>query len=239
LNLFRFPASAGTSLPLRRQGSFEFRVSPKGLSCQQKRQANPRPQRPITTLYYTFSPESLIKKCPNSTVKRPFCPPKKTPITPQKSLSFRLNPSGAPKDPTGKLENFTEEPTGTLQNFPQNPPDAPENPCPTPESFPRNPAEPSENPRSRPRNPHLSRKDSRKKISILNFGRQKFNKGQRPKSYEKIPPLTQPRLERQGPLWPNNLPILPASDQGFFGSKNATFAYNQPFVFAVDEAGTL
>jgi hypothetical protein len=149
--LFRIPASAPTSLPLRRQASFGFRASRKGAFYQQKCQANPRPQRPITTLYLSIHPNSLIRKAP---YPREFAP--------------KTNPHNAPKIPILLIT-----------------------------------------PRSRPRNPHLSRKERRKKISILNFRRQKFNKGQRPKSYEKIPPLTRPRQERQPPAYPNNPPILP------------------------------
>jgi hypothetical protein len=172
LNLFRF-------------SSFAFRASPKGTFYQQKCQANARPTRPITTLYLSFDPKTLIKKAP---FPREF-DPRTNPHNDPKIAIPLIDPLWRPRNPTSTLEGFTEKSTGTLENFPQNPTGAPENPCSTPQSFPESPAEGPDNPRSSPRNPHFPRKDRRKKISILNFQRQKFNKGQRPKSYEKIPPL--------------------------------------------------
>jgi hypothetical protein len=62
--LFPIPASARKSLPLPRHGTFALRASPNRLSCQQKCQANARPQRPITTLYLRLDPKTLIKKAP-------------------------------------------------------------------------------------------------------------------------------------------------------------------------------
>jgi hypothetical protein len=200
LNLFRF-------------SSFGFRASAKPAVCQQKGQANARPTRPITTLYYTFHPNSLIGKTPFRRQFGPETNPHNAPKIAIPRIQRDRTPSGAPKNPTRTLEAFTEESTATLEIFSENPAGASENPIRTPQSFPESPAEAPKDPRSRPRNPHLSRKERRKKISILNFRRQKFNKGQRPKSYEKIPPLTQPRQERHPPRIPYNLPILPVRPQ--------------------------
>jgi hypothetical protein len=207
LNLFRIPASAGTSLPLRRQGTFAFRASPKATFCQQKGQANARPQRPITTLYYTFHPQTLIKKCP---FPREF-DPKTDPHNAPKIAIVPTYPLWRPRNPTRTLESFSEESTATLEIFSENPTGAPENPCSTPQSFPESPAEAPEDPRSRPRNPHLSRKDRRKKISILTFSRENDRKGQRPKSYEKIPPLLSTHCPSSFVHRPSSLAPRPSS----------------------------
>jgi hypothetical protein len=162
--LFRIPASAGTSLPLPRHGTFAFRASRKGAFYQQKCQAKACWQRPITTLYYTFHPETLIKKSP---FRRKFGPkrnPHNDPKIPILLIEKDLTPPGAPENTTGTLESFTEKSTATLQNFPKNPAGASENPCHTSESFPESLTEAPEKSRSRPRNPHLSRKTRRKKI---------------------------------------------------------------------------
>jgi hypothetical protein len=156
---------------------------------QEKCQAKACPARPITTLYYTFNPVVNIKKWP---FRRKFDPKTKPHNAPKIAILLiqkDLTPSGAPENHTGTLESFAEKSTGTLENFPQNPAGAPENPCPTPESFPESPTEAPETPCSRPRNPHLSRKGRRKKNSLLSFSRENENKGQRPRSYEEIPPL--------------------------------------------------
>jgi hypothetical protein len=63
------------------------------VSYQEKCQANAWPQRPITTLYFSFDPNTVIKKCP---FRRKFGP-KTNPMTPQKSLSFLLPPAHAPE----------------------------------------------------------------------------------------------------------------------------------------------
>jgi hypothetical protein len=128
--IFRFDHLRIRVLNLFRFSSFGFRASAKPAFSQEKCQANPRPQRPITTLYLRLDPKTLIKKAP---FLREF-DPKTDPHNAPKIAIPRINPLWRPRNPTRTLEGFTEKSTATLENFP-------------PQSFPESPAEACENPR--------------------------------------------------------------------------------------------
>ncbi|MHC4866162.1 MAG: hypothetical protein ACYTEX_18930 [Planctomycetota bacterium] len=107
--------SAALRTGLFRISSFGFRASTKGVSCQKKCQAKVRPQGPITTLYLSFDPNTLIKKAP---FRRKFgarTNPHNAPKIAILLIEKDLTPVAPPKTPLAHLKTSLKNPLARLK----------------------------------------------------------------------------------------------------------------------------